>query len=124
MIRAAQISILFLAASVVTLVAQATTTIPAPPDVAAPPADAQKTASGLYTKVIRPGSGGAHPTAADVVTLHYTGWTTDGKMFDSSVAQSKPSTFAVNRVIAGFSETLQLMSVGETRRAWIPEPLA
>jgi len=98
--------------------------IPAPADVAAPPADAVKTASGLATKVIKPGSGKDHPAKEDLVTVDYTGWTTDGKMFDSSVARGKPSTFGVNRVIPGFSEGIQLMVPGETRRLWIPEPLA
>ena len=64
---------------------------PAPPDVAAPPADATKTASGLATKVITPGTGKDHPAKNDVVTVHYTGWKTDGTMFDSSVARGKPS---------------------------------
>jgi peptidylprolyl isomerase len=98
--------------------------IPAPPDVAAPPADATKTASGLATKVIKPGTGKDHPTKDDVVVVHYTGWKTDGSMFDSSVGRGKPSTFGVGRVIAGFSEGLQQMVTGEKRRLWIPEPLA
>jgi peptidylprolyl isomerase len=104
--------------------ASAQSTIPAPPDVAAPPADAAKTASGLATKVIKPGSGKEHPVKEDLVQVNYSGWTTDGKMFDSSVARGKPSTFGVSRVIAGFSEGLQLMVPGETRRLWIPEALA
>jgi peptidylprolyl isomerase len=109
----------------ITLSAQtAPTQIPAPPDVAAPPADAVKTASGLATKVIRPGTGSIHPTADDLVTVHYTGWTTDGKMFDSSVARGKPSPFRVKQVIAGFSEGIRLMVIGEKRRLWIPESLA
>ena len=99
-------------------------TLPAPPNVAAPPADAAKTASGLATKVITPGSGKDHPSKDDVVTVHYTGWKTDGTMFDSSVARGKPSSFGVARVIAGFGEGLQLMVAGEKRRLWIPEPLA
>lgn len=98
--------------------------IPAPPDVAAPPADAQKTADGLASKVIKTGSGGAHPGPADLVTVDYTGWTTDGKMFDSSVARGKPTTFPLDRVIAGWGEGVQLMVKGETRRLWIPESLA
>src|SRR5258706_4337036 len=102
----------------------AQTTIPAPLDVAAPSADAVKTASGLATKVIKPGNGNDHPVKDDLVMVDYTGWTTDGKMFDSSVARGKPSTFGVARVIAGFSEGLQLMLPGETRRLWIPEGLA
>ena len=69
-------------------VAQTTTlkVIPPPPDVAAPPADAAKTPSGLASKVLTPGTGTDHPAKEDVVTIDYTGWTTDGKMFDSSVA--------------------------------------
>src|SRR6266705_5934820 len=98
--------------------------LPAPPDVAAPPADAAKTASGLATKVITPGTGKDHPAKDDVVTIHYTGWKTDGTMFDSSVTKGKPSSFPVGRVIAGFSEGLQLMVPGEKRRLWIPESLA
>jgi peptidylprolyl isomerase len=98
--------------------------IPAPPDVAAPPADAAKAASGLATKVIKPGTGHDHPTPDDLVTVHYTGWTTDGKMFDSSVARGKPSPFRVKGVIAGFGEGIQLMVVGEERRLWIPQSLA
>src|SRR6476619_269791 len=98
--------------------------IPAPPDVAAPPADATKTASGLATKVLKAGTGKDHPAKEDLVTIHYTGWTTDGKMFDSSVSRGKPSTFGVSKVIAGFSEGIQLMVPGEKRRLWIPEVLA
>src|SRR5215471_5440110 len=96
----------------------------APPDVKAPPADAQKTPSGLASKVIAPGKGTTHPGAADVVTVHYTGWKTDGTMFDSSVLRGKPSTFPLNRVIAGWTEGVQLMVEGEERRLWIPEALA
>jgi FKBP-type peptidyl-prolyl cis-trans isomerase len=106
--------------------AQTTTlkVIPPPPDVSAPPADAVKTASGLATKVLAPGTGADHPAKEDMVTIDYTGWTTDGKMFDSSVARGKPSTFGVSRVIPGFSEGLQLMVPGEKRRLWIPAALA
>jgi FKBP-type peptidyl-prolyl cis-trans isomerase len=115
-----------LTAAAVTAFAQATPpkVIPPPSDVAAPPADAVKTASGLATKVITPGTGSSHPAKDDLVTIDYTGWTTDGKMFDSSIVRGKPSTFGVNRVIAGFSEGLQLMVPGEKRRLWVPEALA
>src|SRR5215510_8187188 len=93
--------------------------IPAPPDVAAPPKDAQKTASGLASKVIVPGKGKDHPTSTSQVTVHYTGWTTDGKMFDSSVG-GQPISFPLTGVIKGWTEGLQLMVVGEKRRLWIP----
>ena len=98
--------------------------IPAPPDVAAPPADAERTASGLATKVLSPGSGTDKPKRWDEVKVHYTGWTTDGKMFDSSVKRGEPTSFGVTQVIAGWTEGLQLMVTGEKRRFWIPENLA
>jgi peptidylprolyl isomerase len=98
--------------------------IPAPPDVKAPPAGAKKTSSGLAYNVIKKGTGTKHPSATDSVTVHYTGWTTDGKMFDSSVARGEPATFPLNRVIAGWTEGVQLMVEGEKTRFWIPEPLA
>ena len=107
-----------------TVAAQSPKTVPAPPDVKAPPADAAKTASGLASKVIKAGTSNEHPARTDMVTVHYTGWTTDGRMFDSSVSRGKPSTFPVNGVIAGWSEGLQLMLVGEARRLWIPAELA
>ena len=98
--------------------------IPAPPDVAAPPADAMKTPSGLASKVLTPGTGKDHPGPTDKVKVHYTGWTKGGQMFDSSVPGGMPATFPLNRVIAGWTEGVQLMVVGETRRFWIPEALA
>ena len=100
------------------------TAIPAPSDVTVPPADAETTSSGLATKVITPGTGAAYPRPSDSVTVHYTGWTTDGQMFDSSVVRGQPSTFPLNRVIKGWTEGVQLMVVGEKRRLWIPEALA
>ena len=98
--------------------------IPAPPDVAAAPADAERTASGLASKVIRAGTGTTHPKANSIVKVHYTGWTTDGQMFDSSVKRGEPSTFGLRRVITGWTEGLQLMVKGEQRRFWIPVELA
>lgn len=97
---------------------------PAPADVAAVPTDAKKTKSGLASRVITPGTGTVHPTATSTVTVHYTGWTTNGKMFDSSVVRNEPATFALNGVIPGWTEGVQLMVVGETRRFWIPSSLA
>ncbi len=98
--------------------------IPAPDDVAAPPADAETTESGLASKVLSAGSGDAHPAAHDKVEVHYTGWTTDGKMFDSSVSRGESITFGLNQVIPGWTEGVQLMVIGEKRRFWIPEALA
>jgi peptidylprolyl isomerase len=100
--------------------------LPAPADVATPPKDAQKTASGLVTKVITPSTEKEkqHPTDNDQVKVHYTGWTKDGKMFDSSVQRGEPTQFGVTQVIPGWTEALKLMVVGETRRLWIPGKLA
>jgi peptidylprolyl isomerase len=119
------LSICALAASVLLspmLFAQAP--IPAPDDVKAPPKEAKKTSSGLYYKVLTPGKGTKHPTAMSEVTVQYTGWTTDGKMFDSSVTRGQAATFPLNRVIAGWTEGVQLMTEGEKARFWIPEAQA
>jgi FKBP-type peptidyl-prolyl cis-trans isomerase len=104
--------------------------LPAPADVAEPPADATKTASGLASKVLTAGTGTDHPSQNDMVKVNYTGWTTDGKMFDSSVAplqpgrKAEPITMSLGRVIPGWTEGVQLMVVGEKRRFWIPADLA
>ncbi len=98
--------------------------IPAPSDVAAPPDDAVTTESGLASKVITPGTGDTHPAATDRVTVQYTGWTTDGQMFDSSRTRGEPATFNLDGVIPGWTEGVQLMVTGETRRLWVPQDLA
>ena len=96
----------------------------APDDVATQPSDSETTASDLASKVLRVGNGNAHPDQTSNITVHYTDWTTDGQMFDSSVARGEPATFPLNRVIRGWTEGLQLMVVGEKRRFWIPADLA
>jgi FKBP-type peptidyl-prolyl cis-trans isomerase len=98
--------------------------VPAPADVAAAPADAQKTASGLVTKVEAQGTGTVHPSPKDKVTVNYTGWTKDGKTFDSSIPRGQPAVFEVDQLIAGWTEGLQLMVQGEKRRMWVPSALA
>src|SRR6185436_19792143 len=98
--------------------------IPAPSDVAAAPADASKTASGLISKVLTKGTGKDHPGPEDTVKVHYTGWTKDGKMFDSSVTRGEPIEFRLDQVIKGWTEGLQLMVAGEKRRLLIPGALA
>lgn len=98
--------------------------IPAPPDVAQPPADAVRSASGLASKVLKPGTGTEKPRQQDTVRVHYTGWTKDGRMFDSSMTRGQPVTFPLGRVVKGWTEGLQLMVVGEKRRLWIPADLA
>jgi len=96
----------------------------APADVAAAPADAKATASGLKSKVLKKGTGKKKPATTDTVTVHYSGWTTDGKLFDSSHKRKQKASFPLNGVIKGWTEGLQLMVVGEKRRFWIPAELA
>jgi FKBP-type peptidyl-prolyl cis-trans isomerase len=98
--------------------------VPPPPDVAAAPADAVRTSSNLASKILMPGNGTRHPRPNSTVTVHYTGWTTDGKTFDSSVTRGEPSTFSLDQVIPGWTEGLQMMVEGEKRRFWIPGALA
>jgi peptidylprolyl isomerase len=96
----------------------------APADVAAPPADATTTASGLAYKSLQAGTGTSHPGPTSKVEVHYTGWTTDGKMFDSSVARGQTISFPLNGVIKGWTEGVQLMKVGDKFRFWIPAGMA
>ena len=103
--------------------ASAAAQIAAPDDVAAVPDDAETSSSGLSYRVIAAGTGTAHPSATSEVTVHYTGWLTNGTMFDSSVSRGQPARFPLNRVIRGWTEGVQLMVVGEKRRFWIPADL-
>jgi len=96
----------------------------APDNVSAPPSSAKKTATGIAYVVLRKGSGAVHPTLWSRVKVHYTGWTTDGKMFDSSLTRAEPAIFGLEQVIAGWTEGVQLMVVGEKTRFWIPSELA
>lgn len=79
--------------------------------------------SGLQYKVLQKGKG-AKPTPVDTVTVHYRGRFIDGRIFDSSYERGKPHVFPVNRVIAGWSEALQLMHVGDKWTLVIPHYLA
>jgi peptidylprolyl isomerase len=95
-----------------------------PRDLAAAPADATVTKSGLAYKVLQPGTGTRHPKRSTVVRVHYSGWSTDGKLFDSSVARGEPSELSLEEVIAGWREGLTLMTEGEKTRFWIPSEIA
>lgn len=95
-----------------------------PNDVAAPPAGAEVLKNGLASKVLAAGTGTRQPKPRDTVVVHYSGWTTDGEMFDSSVLKGEPAEFPLNAVIKGWTIGLGLMVEGEKRRLWIPEKLA
>lgn len=101
--------------------------LPAPENVAAIPEDATVTDSGLAFTVLEEGESGddaAHPSLADIVTVHYSGWTTDGTLFDSSVMRGSPAEFPLGRLIAGWQEGIPLMTRGAKYRFWIPAELA
>jgi peptidylprolyl isomerase len=98
--------------------------IPVPEDLDSPPADAKRTASGLAYKILKPGKGKERPKATSTVEVHYSGWTLDGQLFDSSVRRGKPISFPLTDVIKGWTEGVQLMTVGDKARFWIPSKLA
>lgn len=95
-----------------------------PADVSAPPADATVTHDGLAYKILVPGTGTVHPKKRDKVLVNYSGWSTDGQLFDSSILKGDPAELSLDQVIPGWVEGIQLMTEGETVRFWIPQKLA
>ncbi|MDF1518127.1 MAG: FKBP-type peptidyl-prolyl cis-trans isomerase, partial [Lutibacter sp.] len=83
----------------------------------------QVTASGLQYIILKEGKGDK-PFETSTVKVHYHGTLIDGTVFDSSVDRKEPATFAVNRVIKGWTEGLQLMNVGSKFKFFIPQELA
>ena len=81
------------------------------------------TTSGLQYEILTAGEGKS-PLATNQVTVHYQGTTIDGNEFDSSYSRGEPATFPLNRVIAGWTEGLQLMKEGAKYRFFIPSELA
>lgn len=101
---------------------------PAPLDVASPPAEASTTASGLAWRQLAPGKpafAGKFPTPDSIVKIEYSGWKANGELIMSTQVSGKPASFTVKDiVIKGLAEGLQLMTLGESRRFWIPAALA
>jgi len=85
-----------------------------------PRATVQRTALGLAYCMLQEGPPGVVPGANDTVRVHYTGWTVDGEMFDSSVQRGEPLELPLNGVIRGWTEGLRLMTPGDKARLWIP----
>ncbi len=79
--------------------------------------------SGIQYEILTEGDG-PRPSATATVRCHYHGTTIEGKVFDSSVQRGQPASFPLNRVIAGWTEALQLMPVGSKWRLYIPPQLA
>ena len=85
-------------------------------------AGVKTTASGLQYEVITEGKG-AHPKASDTVTVHYKGTLLNGETFDSSYDRNQPVTFPLGNVIPGWTEGVQLMTVGSKYKFYIPSAL-
>ena len=84
----------------------------------------QTTESGLQYEVLQEGNGPKPSSPETEVSVHYTGMLVDGTVFDSSVQRGQPATFPLNGVIAGWTEGVQLMSVGSKYKFFIPYNLA
>lgn len=82
------------------------------------------TDSGLQYEVLTKGDSDQSPVAEDKVNVHYHGTLTNGTVFDSSVDRGEPISFPLNGVIKGWTEGLQLMSIGDKFRFYIPSDLA
>jgi len=105
------------------------TASPNVPAATAPAAGGQSgdmitTASGLKYQVLKHGTGTVSPKATDTVKVHYEGKLLDGTVFDSSIARGQPISFPLSGVIAGWTEGLQLMKVGDKFKFVIPPQLA
>jgi len=86
--------------------------------------DVVKLDSGLLYKVLRKGSGKAHPLEGTSCECHYEGTLIDGTKFDSSYDRGSPTSFAPNQVIKGWTEAMQLMVEGDKWEMYIPSELA
>ena len=93
-----------------------------PPDVAAPPADAIKSPTGLFTKKLVDGTGAEMPTDDDLVKIRYAIFASDGRLVDW-IAPPQFVVVPTNTMMSGMKETVEMMRSGERRRAWIPERL-
>lgn len=95
-----------------------------PSDLRTPPRTAYRTPSGVVIQMLKPGSGTGHPSMDSRVKLNYTGWTVDGKVFESTMISEHPATFLLGTALPGWREALPHMRPGEKARIWIPADLA
>jgi peptidylprolyl isomerase len=94
-----------------------------PEDVSEPPPTAARTPSNIAYRILHPGTGRA-PTIDDAVLVKYSGWTADGKVFETTARRGRPRTLFPRQLVAGLSEALLMMKEGEAARFWIPPNLA
>ena len=104
--------------------APATAPGPSSPATGGQPNEMKTTPSGLKYQVLKQGTGAVSPKATDTVKVHYHGTLLNGTVFDSSVERGQPISFPLNGVIAGWTEGLQLMKVGDKFKFEIPPNLA
>src|SRR5258706_484963 len=97
---------------------------PTPTDLLAPPKKALRLPSGLALLVLKKGQGIEHPSMQGRVTMHFSGWKTDGTLVESTTMGGRPALFEVRELIPGWREGLLRMVVGEKTRLWIPAMLA
>lgn len=95
-----------------------------PADLSAPPKSAVRTPSGLAFRILKSADGTQHPSMTSQVTLHFSGWTRDGTLFESTVMGGHPAIFLVGNTLPGWQEGLAHMVVGEKMRLWVPAALA
>ncbi len=95
-----------------------------PPDLRAPPPSAQTQKSGLRLRVLAPGQGKRVASPNERMTVRFSGWTTDGVLFESTELEGRPASLTRADVSRGEGEALSLMQIGEKARAWIPAALA
>jgi peptidylprolyl isomerase len=97
---------------------------PTPLSLKSAPATARRMASGLAIEVLRRGKGTQHPQEGSQVKLAFSGWTTDGRLIESTVMAHRPAVYSMAGVIRGWREALLQMVVGDGVRLWIPRDLA
>ncbi len=97
--------------------------LPAPEDVSGPPRGAKRLHSGIAWRPLERGKGHHHPRPTDTVQVHYTRWTPDGKMIDSSLGSGQPTTMRVNSMGPAWTEALRLLVPGGKGRFWMPAAL-
>ena len=94
------------------------------PENLRPPPDAKLLSSGVGYKVLRQGDGQRHTDAGSLVRVAYSGWQSDGTLFDSSQSHGKPQIFDLPKVVRGLSQGIVQMVEGEVAKFWIPADLA
>jgi len=93
-------------------------------DFRQPPADAERTDHGAFTKILQAGQGDKNPAADESVVVVFTGWDPSGRVFSSSIQRGRPTMFILDRVMPAFSDCVQRMVIGEERMCWVPGHVA